>query len=113
MENPEADKKYKIELRQARWRAFLLGSFLVIALASIVYALVQQTEARRQEAEANQYREEGLKLRIQVMQNQAMAERQRQAAREQAQLAMAEQIKYDVVNNQLQLALKQLAKCKK
>lgn len=89
---------------------FLLGICFVITLISLVYALVQQTEAKRQEKLAMKLQEEVLNLRIQVVQTQKLAEEQMQLASKSAEEAFAQKLAVDVVNNQLQIALKELSK---
>jgi len=90
----------------------VLGACIVITLMSMIYASIQQTEARRQEKLTNQLQEEVLKLRIQVVQVQKLAEEQMVLASKSAEEAFAQKLAVDVVNNQLQIALKELSKQK-
>jgi asparagine synthetase A len=106
MENIVERIKTNGNLKRARRIALVLGIFLVITLISMVYALVQQTEAKRQEKLATQLQEEVLKLRIRVVQAQKLAEEQMQLASKSAEEAFAQKLAVDVVNNQLQRALK-------
>jgi len=97
------------DLKRARRIA---GISIIITLISMVYALVQQTEAKRQEKLATQLQEEVLNLRIQVVQTQKLAEEQIVLASKNAEEAFAQKFAVDVVNNQLQVALKELSKQK-
>ena len=105
MENIVESIKTNGDLKRARRIALVLGIFLVITLISIVYALVQQTEAKRQEKLATQLQEEVLKLRIRVVQAQKLAEEQKQLASKSAEEAFAQKLAMDAANNQLQRAL--------
>ena len=97
------------DLKRARTIA---GISIVITLISMLYALVQQTEAKRQEKLAAQLQEEVLNLRIQIVQAQKLAKEQMQLASKSAEEAFAQKLAVDVVNNQLQVALKELSKKK-
>lgn len=112
MENIVEKTKTNGDLRRARRIAIVLGSSFIITLISIVYALVQQTEVERQEKLATQLQEEVLNLRIQVVRTQKLAEEQMQLANKSAEEAFAQKLAVDVVNNQLQIALKELSKQK-
>lgn len=105
MENTETNG----DLKRARRIA---GISIIITLISMVYALVQQTEAKRQEKLATQLQEEVLNLRIQVVQTQKLAKEQMQLASKSAEEAFAQKLAVDVVNGQLQVALKELSKLK-
>jgi asparagine synthetase A len=112
MENSIEKIKANGDFKRARRIAIVLGICFVIALISMVYALVQQTEAKRQEKLANELKEEVLNLRIQVVQAQKLAEHQRELANKSAEEAFAQKLAVDVVNNQLQIVLKELSKQK-
>ncbi len=72
MKNPnELSKKL---LYQARWRAVIMGGFLIIALISIVFGIVQREEVKRQEASVVKLQEEMLKLRLELIQAQKIVE---------------------------------------
>jgi type II secretory pathway component PulM len=101
-----------IEKTPKRARRIVLVSCIIITLISMVYALVQQTVAKRQEKLAYQLQEEVLKLRIQLVEVQKMAKEQMQLASKSAEEAFAQKLVVDVVNNQLQTALKELNKQK-
>jgi hypothetical protein len=107
MENTGEKIETNGDLRRARRIAIVLGSSFIITLISMVYALVQQTEAKRQEKLANQRQEEILKLRIQLVEVQKMAKEQMVPASKSAEEAFAQKLAVDVVNNQLQVALKE------
>lgn len=85
---------------------------IIITLISMAYALVQQTEAKRQEKLTMKLQEEVLNLRIQVVQTQKLAQEQMQLTNKSAEEAFAQKLAVDVVNNQLQIALKELGKQK-
>ena len=106
MGNVEEKLKTNGDIKRARRIAFVLGGCFVITLISFVYALVQQTEARRQEKLAHQLQEEVLKLRIQLVEVQKMAKEQMMLASKSAEEAFAQKLAVDVINNQLQAALK-------
>ncbi len=107
MENSIEKIKTNGDLNRARRIALVLGICFVITLISMVYALVQQTEVKRQERLVNQLQEEVLKLRIQVAQVQKLAQEQMVLASKSAEEAFAQKLAVDVVNNQLQIALKE------
>jgi hypothetical protein len=88
--------KNKGDLRRARILAVVLGACLVTTLVSVVYALVQKTEAERQEALAYEY----------AKRSEQSAEKQREMIIKCEDELNVQKIKYDVVNNQLQIALK-------
>lgn len=111
MENSIEKIKANGDLKRARRIAIVLGICFVIALISMVYALVQQT-AKRQEKLANELQEEVLNLRIQIVQAQKLAEHQKELANKSAEEAFAQKLAVDVVNNQLQIVLKELSKQK-
>lgn len=98
--------------RRARRMTIILGICICLTLISMTYALVQQTEARRQESLANERQEEVLKLRIQLAELEKRANEQMALASKSAEEAFAQKLAVDVVNNQLQLALKELNKQK-
>lgn len=120
----------KRKLQRARVTAIVFGSLMVVALMFLVYAIYQQTEAKRQaqiaqenaveaqkqrdaatkaQAEAEKQRDAATEARIEAekqrqaaIENAAEAERQRIAAEEQRQLA--------VRNEKLAVANESLAK---
>ena len=94
--------------RRARRMTIILSICICLTLISMTYALVQQTEARRQESLANERQEEVLKLRIQLVEIENRAKEQMALASKSAEEAFAQKLAVDVVNNQLQLALKEL-----
>ncbi len=101
MENIDETLRKK-EIRKTRFLLVVIGFCLSIAFISMVYALVQKTEAGHQEALAYDY-----------------AKRSEQSAKLQRDMLIkcegelnVQKIKYDVVNNQLQIALKALSKQK-
>lgn len=98
--------------RRARRMTIILGICIFLTLISVLYGLVQQTEARRQESLANERQEEVLKLRIQLVEIENRAKEQMALASKSAEEAFAQKLAVDVVNNQLQLALKELNKHK-
>lgn len=98
--------------RRARRMTIILSICICLTLISMTYALVQQTEARRQESLANERQEEVLKLRIQLVEIENRAKEQMALASKSAEEAFAQKLAVDVVNNQLQLALKELNKQK-
>ena len=98
--------------RRARRMTIILSICICLTLISMTYALIQQTEARRQESLANERQEEVLKLRIQLVEIENRAKEQMALASKSAEEAFAQKLAVDVVNNQLQLALKELNKQK-
>jgi small-conductance mechanosensitive channel len=68
----------------------------------MIYALVQKTEAGRQEALAYEYSKR----------SDQYAEKQREMIIKCEDELNVQKVKYDVVNNQLQIALKELNKRK-
>jgi WD40 repeat protein/energy-coupling factor transporter ATP-binding protein EcfA2 len=77
----------KRRLQRARVTAIVLGSFLLVALIAFVYALIQQTEAKKQEnlAVANAVRAE--KAKVEAETQTVIAKRQTEIAKEQTILA--------------------------
>ena len=78
----------KRRLQRARVTALVLGAFLVVALIAFVYALVQQTEAKRQEKLATQNA-------IVAEQNAALAKKEQLKAEEAAREAERQRILAD------------------
>jgi len=77
------------ELKRARITALLLAAMLVVALISFVYALIQQTETKRQEKIATQLQVELKQCKSEVAQ---LNKRQEDALKEaERQRAIAEQ----------------------
>ena len=82
----------KRRLQRARVTALVLGAFLVVALIAFVYALVQQTEAKRQEKLAIENASKAEKSALEAKEQQKLAEISAQKARE-AQIVAEEQRK--------------------
>jgi hypothetical protein len=78
----------KEEVRRSRTVAVVLAGFIVITLLAVVYALAQQTEAKKQEAIAIQIREKSLELEQRLRLTIEEANRQRSIAEAERLIAI-------------------------
>ena len=85
----------KRKLQRARTVAIVLGGFLVVALIAVVYAFIQQTEAKRQEqlAVANEKIAQANEKKAKIAEADALV--QKDKAKRQTKIAEAEKIRAD------------------
>src|SRR5258708_26813193 len=87
----------KRRLQRARVVALVLGAFLVVALIAFVYALIQQTEAKKQQKLAQQNEARAVEQQGLAEKARKDAEAQRDRANEQTQIA--EKAKKEALDN--------------
>jgi len=103
----------KRRLQRARVVAAVLGTFLVVALIAFVYALIQQTEAKRQEKLAKDNEAKAVVQTQLAVAAKADAEKQRDIAKEQTKIAEEAthqaELNLDEANRQKAIAEQQTA----
>ena len=77
----------KRKLQRARTVAIILAGFLVVALIAVVYAFVQQTEAKRQEQKAKENLAEAERQKTEAQRQTEIAIQQTKLAKEQKEFA--------------------------